>query len=133
MYIVKWNRPMGSNMINRFSQEGKEENCNCNAPATNVLNMEKEIEIDVAAPGRNKDDFKINLEKDVLTISYKNGHENNVDYTLHEFGKGSFCRSFTLPETVNVDEIKAKYKNGILSVILPKAEEANIKKEIIIS
>ena len=78
-----------------------------------------------------KEDFKIEVENDLLTISSEQSNEvvdekeeNKVKYTRKEFSFSSFKRSFTLPETINVDAIKASYENGILSFNLPKKEEA---------
>lgn len=78
--------------------------------------------------------MKIDLEKNVLSISSEKKAEKTEEvegkYSRREFLYGTFCRSFTLPETINVDKIKADLKDGILKVILPKKEETRITKEI---
>lgn len=100
-------------------------------PSVNVKEDEDKFELEVVAPGLNKNDFKVELDKDVLTISAEvetKSEETEDSYTRKEFGKHSFKRSFTLPEQkVNGDKILAKYTDGILYVTLPKNEEAKPK------
>jgi HSP20 family protein len=99
-------------------------------PSVNVKESEDGYELEVAAPGLKKDDFKINLEKDVLTISSEKKEEktDNKGYTRKEFSYTSFERSFTLPENkVDYDKVSAKYEDGVLRIGLPKREEAKVK------
>ena len=110
-------------------------------PAVNIKETEKSFDIELAAPGMEKKDFKIDLKNGVLTVSAKhetkteeNDEKNN--YTRREFSYQSFSRSFTLPEDkVNTEEINAKYENGILQVYIPKKEkdQTNDTKEIVVS
>ncbi len=104
---------------------------NTTLPAVNVRETENEYELEVAAPGMKKDYFKVNLDKDQLTISsdWNEGKsEKESDYTRKEFSYQSFQRSFTIPKhVVDGDKISAKYNDGILHVILPKKEEAKPK------
>jgi HSP20 family protein len=107
-------------------------------PAANIIENTDSFQLEIAAPGMVKDDFKINLENNILTISVEvedQKREEGKNYSRKEFYYGSFSRSFTLPKTINVDNIKADYDNGILRITLPKKEEARveIKKEIRIS
>ncbi len=107
-------------------------------PSANIRETENSFVLDLAVPGLNKEDFKINLDSNVLTVSSDVREENeeaNEKYTRREFYYNSFCRSFTLPKTIDLDNIKADYKEGILSVNLPKREEAKvaINREIAIS
>ncbi|MDX1783004.1 MAG: Hsp20/alpha crystallin family protein, partial [Aequorivita vladivostokensis] len=77
-----------------------------------------------------KSDFQIDLENQLLSISTEveeKSEEKEENYTRREFGYSSFKRSFTLPETVDEEKIKANYKEGILSIHLPKKEEAKQK------
>lgn len=101
---------------------------NTTLPAVNVRETENEYELEVAAPGMKKDNFKVNLDKDQLTISSQWNEEKSEkesDYTRKEFSYQSFQRSFTIPNhVVDGDKISAKYNNGILRVRLPKREEA---------
>lgn len=104
------------------------------SPAINVVDNEGNYEIEVAAPGIKKDDFKVSVEKGLLTISGKTEseqEEKKKNYTRKEFSSRSFSRSFTLPENVNDEDVNAKYDNGILKLTLTKkVKEAPKKKEI---
>lgn len=113
---------------------------NSTLPAVNVSENENEYKIDVAAPGMEKNDFKLNFDNGRLTISSEKKNEKEEKdgelVTRREFSYQSFQRSFTVPETVvDTEKISAKYNNGILHVILPKREEVKPKpaKEIKIS
>lgn len=98
------------------------------SPAVNISESDEGFNLDLAAPGMKKEDFKIELENDVLTISAeaKTEREETKNNVLRkEFGFTGFKKSFTLPENaVNDQDIKAQYNNGVLSVFLPKREEA---------
>lgn len=104
-------------------------------PSVNIRENGKEFNVELAAPGFNKSDFKINLEENVLTISAEKKEEKkeeNERYTRKEFSYNSFSRSFTVPPTASGDKIEAKYNDGILKLSIPKKEEAKTlpKKEI---
>lgn len=105
-------------------------------PAANVKENENEFIIDLAAPGMKKSDFNIDIENGTLCISSEKKEESEEkadDYTRKEFSYSSFSRSFSLPDSVNEDKIKARYEDGILILSLPKKEEAkklSTKKEI---
>lgn len=99
-------------------------------PAVNIVESKDEFRIEVAAPGLTKEDFKINLENDQLTISANKEvkkEENEETYTRREFSYSSFSRSFTLPETVDSEKIKASHQDGVLTIHVPKKEEAKPK------
>jgi HSP20 family protein len=99
-------------------------------PAVNVIDNADHFSIEVAAPGLNKEQFRLNVEKDTLTIRAEvenTTEETKPNYTRREFVFNSFERSFTLPETVNTEAISAAYENGILRIRLPKREEAQVK------
>lgn len=122
----------GRPVINRYS------NTNPNVPAVNVKETDNAFQLELAAPGLKKEDLKVNVENNTLTIAYK--HETKTDettpkFTRHEFGFSAFERSFRLPKTVNADEIKATYTDGILTVELPKVDvkEEKVVKEIAIA
>ena len=124
----------GKDLLSSFFSDGAD----YTVPAVNIKENEKSFEIEVAAPGVAKEDFKINLEKDVLTVSSEKESKNEVDkdnFMKREFGFNSFSRSFSIPESVNTDKIKASHNNGVLTIELPKIEEAKLKnkKEIKIS
>lgn len=100
-------------------------------PSVNIMDTENSFEIEVAAPGMTKKDFKVELNNNILTISTENENSKESEtenYTRKEFSYHSFLRSFRLPENkVDGNKINAKYKNGILFVSLPKKEEAKLK------
>ena len=106
------------------------------SPATNVYETKDAYLLEMNVPGRNKEDFNINLDKDLLTISFEKKEENiaeGVTTIRKEFASKSFKRSFTLDEKVNAEAISAKYENGILKVELPKKEEVKqVPKQITI-
>jgi HSP20 family protein len=98
-------------------------------PAVNIKETEKDFVIEVAAPGFSKEHFNVELDNNLLSISSetKNKSEESNDkekYTRKEFSYASFKRSFTLPETVNAENIEANYENGLLLLTLPKKQEA---------
>lgn len=99
-------------------------------PAVNIVESNDEFIIEVAAPGLNKKDFNISLDNNQLTISSekedKTGNQSEK-IVRKEFRYDSFCRTFTLPETVESDKIRAKHNDGILYVTIPKKEVAKIK------
>jgi HSP20 family protein len=106
-----------------------------NFPAVNINETTRDFNLEFAAPGFKKEDFKINLDENVLTISGEKEEEKNQEnkrFTRKEYSFNSFSRSFTLPETVNGENIDAKYNNGILKLSIPKKEDTKIlpKKEI---
>ncbi|MFT5765231.1 MAG: HSP20 family protein [Saprospiraceae bacterium] len=93
--------------------------------SSNVIETEKTFKIELAAPGLEKKDFNINIEKDQLKISVdKEKEEGNEKekFTRREFSFTSFQRSFNLSEQVNPEGVSAVYENGVLTVILPKKE-----------
>jgi HSP20 family protein len=96
-----------------------------NMPAVNVKETEKSYELELAVPGLSKKDFKIMAEEGILTVSSEREEEKELkekDYTRKEFEYSSFSRSFTLPENVNEEEIKAGYDNGILKLSIAKRQ-----------
>lgn len=103
------------------------ENFVTNSPAVNIKDNEKNFELELSVPGRNKEDFKIDLENELLTVSYemkKPETDAKSNYTRREFSLNSFKRTFTLPDSVDAEQIEAKYENGILRFVLAKRDEA---------
>ncbi|MFC2087761.1 Hsp20/alpha crystallin family protein [Bacteroidota bacterium] len=99
-------------------------------PAVNVNEDENQFNIEVAAPGMEKKDFKLDLNHNVLTISsekMEKKEDDNKKFTRREFSYTSFNRSFTLPNNVKEEGIKASYKEGILNISIPKKEETKDK------
>ncbi|HVZ96327.1 MAG TPA: Hsp20/alpha crystallin family protein [Chitinophagaceae bacterium] len=100
-------------------------------PPANIYERKDAYELELNVPGRNKDDFKITVDKNVLTISFDKKDEPSNEDTKQikrEFSLQSFKRSFTFDEKVNADNIAARYENGLLLVSLPKKEE--VKPEV---
>lgn len=102
---------------------------NTNIPAVNIRETAEAYEVEMAAPGMNKEDFKIKLDNNILTITSEKQHQNNQKdgerYTRREFSYQSFQRTFQLSkDVVDADKIQAKYENGLLQVTIPKREEA---------
>lgn len=137
MTLIKRNKSTFPSLWNTFNEEDwfrlpDRWNLNDTAPAVNILETEDNFEVELAVPGMKKDDFAIDLEKNVLTISAEDKveTEENEDegrYTRREFRYSSFRRSFTLPESANGDKITAQYKDGVLAITIPKKEEAKPK------
>jgi len=99
----------------------------------NTKETKESYKIDIAAPGFNKDNFKLEVEDQVLTISAENTEnktDENEKWTRKEYHFAGFKRSFTLPKNVDAEKIKAEYKDGILYVTLPKMEEGKAKGTI---
>lgn len=103
-------------------------NTNTSLPSVNVKEDNEAFEVEMAAPGFEKKDFKIEVNNSVLTVSSEKKVENETkegqQFTRREFSFQSFSRSFTLPNIVEGDKISAKYENGILKISIPKKEEA---------
>ncbi|AEA34049.1 Hsp20/alpha crystallin family protein [Hippea maritima] len=100
-------------------------------PAVDIYETKDSINIEVEAPGMKEDDIKINLENNTLTIYGERKFEKKEEgknYYRMERSYGSFSRSFLLPDNVNVDAIKAKYKDGVLTITLPKKPESKPKE-----
>ncbi len=102
------------------------------APA-NIMETETAYEMKLAAPGLKKEDFKINVDRNVLHISYEHKEENEKSsegkWIRKEFKMQTFRRSFTLNDKINVGDISAAYNDGILSITLPKKELAAPKSQ----
>ncbi|MFD0964695.1 Hsp20/alpha crystallin family protein [Pseudofulvibacter geojedonensis] len=99
-------------------------------PKVNIKETADAFMVEMAVPGLKKSDFHLDLDNQVLSISTQTKQENEHqkdNYTRREFGYSSFKRTFTLPESVNEEKINANYKDGILSILLPKKEEAKQK------
>ena len=135
MKLVKINRnncdyPMNNSFFNDFFNNELDfytPRASKFVPAVNVIEEEQEFKIEVAAPGMSKEDFKVNLDKNLLTIEAtkeESKESENNNYSRREFGYNSFSRSFNLPNSIDATKIDAKYENGVLNILLPKKEEA---------
>lgn len=121
------------NILNDFTSPIEKKNSdNLFNPSVNISETADAYHLELLAPGRAKEDIKINVEKHLLTVSYeKKDEQKNEKYIRREFNLQPFKRSFTLDEKIEADNIKAKYENGLLSLELPKKAEAKVvSKEI---
>ena len=99
-------------------------------PAVNIAETDNNFQIELAAPGLTKEDFKISLDKNVLTVSVDKKAENVEEgkkITKREYTFQSFSRSFTLPEIADNSNIEAEYNNGILKLVVAKKEDAKLQ------
>ncbi len=103
-------------------------------PAVNVMEREKDFEIQMAAPGLTKKDFNITIENGILTILVEKEIENeekDKNYTRKEYSYTNFARSFNLPENVKSEKVDAHYEDGVLKLVLPKEVETKVKPKAI--
>ena len=143
MNLIRYNSALNdytpssfSNLIDRFFNESVARSGGSAysfVPRVDIIEEDKAFEVHVAVPGMKKDDFKIDLNDNFLTISgeRKNSREKkeNNFYSV-ETQYGTFSRSFTLPENVDATKISAKYVDGILEVVIPKDEKKALKTTI---
>lgn len=125
-----FDRVFDDDLFNWFSNRMASHNES--VPAVNIKEEDEAFEVELAAPGMAKEDFHIELDKDVLTISseHKEEQEDKQEderFTRREFSYQSFSRSFTLPQSADGDKIEARYDNGVLYIHIPKKEEARPK------
>lgn len=118
-FFKPWNEWFegGSSLFNRM----------LTVPAVNIVENKNEYVVSMSVPGFKREDFKINVESNMLTISSEkevSNEEKETKYTRKEYSYSSFSRSFTLPEEVNQERIEAKYEDGILKLFLPRKEAA---------
>ncbi len=130
MSLVKRNDVIFPALINELFKPdwfGGIENFRTAVPAVNIKENEKDYELELIVPGREKKDFNIEIDKNVMTVSseVKSEDSKTVDnYTRREFILSSFKRSFTLPDSVDAEGVNAAYENGVLKLTLPKKAEA---------
>ncbi len=132
MTMIRVNNPVQRNINTVFDELFNElpsigrNFSNLFAPAVNIVENAEAYHLELMAPGRNKEDFAVAVEKDLLTISYTAKDEvkqEGLKAIRKEFSLQSFKRSFNLDEKINADGIQAKYENGILKLFLPKKAE----------
>lgn len=138
MTLVKFNNPNNALMpgINDvfdsiFNDTFFNDRMISRVPAVNISETENNYHVELAAPGLKKDDFKLNLERNVLTISVETNAENQdnqKNYSKREYSYQSFVRTFTLPESADHNSIDATYTDGILKIDIAKREEAKVMR-----
>ena len=139
MNLVRFNHPGFTNFFDNFERthNGLTNESKGDVPSVNIIENDKDFVLEFAAPGVKKEDFNINLENQILTVSREVKEDKEAkkeNYTRKEFIYSSFSRSFTLPKSVKFEKIAADYNQGILRITLPKKEEeAKLSREISIS
>lgn len=140
MSLIKWNKedlfPNFPSLYDDFFKDDffKKWTTGTSMPAVNINEADEKFEVEVAVPGLNKEDFKIDVDHNILTISSEKKEEKeekDKKFTRKEFSFSSFSRSFSIPENVDAEKISARYDNGILKLELPKkAISSNGNKKI---
>ena len=127
MNLLKIQNPAFTSLFDDLIFNQDWNNQNLSLPAVNIIEADDHFDIQLATPGIKKSDFQIEVDEGVLIISSETviqTNETETSFTRKEFGNHSFKRSFNIPDTIYVDKITAAYKEGILTVSLPKKEEA---------
>jgi HSP20 family protein len=115
----------------REISDATEYKSNCNVPGVNIVETPNSFMLHLAAPGMKREEFKVNIDNGVLSISaeHKEGHnykEGDNKVTRQEFCYSNFKRSFTLPELAVAERIEAAYENGILTITVPKQAQEKV-------
>ena len=134
--LNRWEPNTLREQINRafadvLERTGEESNLTAWAPAVDIFETEHELVVKADLPDVDPKDLDIQIQNNILTIRGERKFEKNVEeenYLRVERAYGSFSRSFSLANTVNSDAIKAEYKNGVLTLSIPKREEAKPKQ-----
>jgi HSP20 family protein len=130
MNLIRKQTPFFPSLIDDFINNDwnvKVPSLSTSMPAVNIKELDSQFEIELAVPGKRKDDFEIEVENGILSISSTEEEKQlneNGKFTRREFSYTSFRRSFTLPDSVDPTKIDASYKEGLLQVLLPKHKEA---------
>ena len=130
MNLIRKQTPFFHSLIDDFINNDwnvKVPSLSTTMPAVNIKELDSQFEIELAVPGKRKDDFEIEVENGILSISSTEEEKQlneNGKFTRREFSYTSFRRSFTLPDSVDPTKIDASYKEGVLQVLLPKHKEA---------
>jgi HSP20 family protein len=130
MNLIRKQTPFFPSLIDDFINNDwnvKVPSLSTSMPAVNIKELDSQFEIELAVPGKRKDDFEIEVENGILSISSTEEEKQlneNGKFTRREFSYTSFRRSFTLPDSVDPTKIDASYKQGVLQVLLPKHKEA---------
>ena len=126
-----WGNLITSDFFNNQLLNNQLWNSQLNEPALNIKETDDAFEIELAAPGFSKKDFEVTIDDGYLNISAENSHskkEKEDNYTRQEFSYNSFEKTLQLPDSVKEEDVKAKYKDGVLRFNLVKKEEAKLHK-----
>ena len=131
MNLIRKQNPFFPSLVDElFNQDRRVRTSSISSttPAVNIIEQDTQFLIELAAPGNKKEDFEIEIEDEILSISSSSNKEDNTSeketFTRHEFSYNSFRRSFTIPESVDNSSIEASYSEGVLLIKLLKLEEA---------
>jgi HSP20 family protein len=135
MTLVKFskepkNNPFFNDVYSLLNDSFLSEKAITRTPAVNIAETDNQFEVELAIPGLNKEDIKINLDKNLLSVSADKKAENVQEgkkFSKREFGFSAFSRSFTLPESADQSKIEADYTSGILKLTIAKKEEAKFQ------
>ncbi|MBQ2566637.1 MAG: Hsp20/alpha crystallin family protein [Bacteroidales bacterium] len=134
--VIKRNQSWLPDIFNDFFDNSWMERTNYTAPAINVIENEKEYDVELAAPGLTKEDFQVHVDEDNnLVINMEKKTENKEGkkhgkYLRREFSYEKFQQMLTLPEDAEADKIVAKVENGVLDVCIPKKTREEIQKAV---
>ena len=132
------NQNLVDELFNNFLRNDYDENyldgCNCK-PATNIFESENDFRLELLLPGFKKEDVQLNFHENILSVKVelpeeKEENKEELKYAHREFGVYNFERKFKVPKTVDTEKIKARFENGILELVLPKKEEAQVKPPV---
>ena len=138
MYLARRNQGWLPSVFNDFFDTDFMPKVNCTAPAINVIEKKDEYDVELAAPGMTKDDFKVTLDEDENLVvalekktdnSQENTSESDGHYLRCEFSYTKYHQTLLLPDDVNREKISASVQNGVLTVVLPKKSPDDVKKE----
>ncbi len=129
MNLVKRNYQITPSFFDQliYNELGRQKDSMEKQLATNISESDTQFLLEIAVPGKSKSDFKIEINKEILTIGLETKNEiseNDPQYYKKEFDYSSFQRSFTLPDSVAADQIDARYTDGVLKLVLPKKKES---------
>mgnify|MGYP006088335681 CR=1 FL=1 len=131
MHLIRKQTPFFPSLVDEFFNQDwkvRTPSFSSSVPAVNIIEQDTQFIIELAAPGKKKEDFEIEMEDGVLSVSASNEADETSSekdkFTRHEFSYDSFRRAFTIPESVDVSSIEAVYNEGVLLITLLKLEEA---------
>ena len=144
MSLIKWNErnlPLVNTWVDNYLNNGdsllRSVNSDYKLPAVNVVETEKSFDLELAAPGKKKEEFKIEVENGTIRISSEESTSNasaNKNYRRMEYSYESFSRSFTLPDNIDDSNIVATYNDGVLKISIPKTKDSKpVTKTVAVS
>ena len=134
-YPSRYNRSYNDDVFNDLFNWSNRQvvNTKTSQPSVNIKENEEGFVLELATPGVKKENLKLEINNDILTIASEvkqEKEETKENFSRREFSFQAFSRSFTLPDTVSGDSVKANYENGILTISIPKKEEAKPKPKV---